>query len=263
MHGGLNVGIGATVSKFHWFGDSWVAGSELEKLVDSMSIKHHTFANLVSKQFGAECKNFGEPGISNDLLSLNFFRVLSEINPQEDTVFFCLTAQHRVSMLSDNQQPLTILPSINDNHRRINEHPHWKEWYRYFDAPENQIFNYERNINLLYHWCKNIGVKFYFVNLFTTVQQTIYDATDQSAWILPKHQSLSEFIFPITDVEFGGLVLEDRSWLTDQQWQTQLEALKKYVYPCYCHPNLEGHNKIARELIQILGQKNTAVNELL
>ena len=243
------------MSKFYWLGDSWVVGSELDLEVPETTKQNYTFAKLVSDYFGAECINLGQPGISNDLLPLILFENINNIDAQNDTVFFCLTSHHRVSMLNDKKHPLTVLPSIQDTSRRDNEHPHWKEWYKYFDTENNQIFNYERNLNLLFHWCKSQQINFYFVNSFTTVNESIFDLTYPANWLLPKNQSLSNFIFPVTDIEFGGIVLEDRSWLTEAQWRDQQQAIDEYIKPCFCHPNLLGHKKIAQEIIKLL-EKN-------
>jgi len=240
------------MKKFYWFGDSWVFGSELELEVSETIKQNYTFAKLVSDYFGVECINLGQPGISNDLLPLILFENINNIDAQNDTVFFCLTSHQRVSMLSDKKHPLTVLPSIQDNNKRDNEHPHWKEWYKYFDNECNQIFNYDRNINLLFHWCKSQQLNFYFMNLFTTVTESIFDVSRPANWLLPKDQSLSNFIFPITDIEFGGIVLEDRSWLTNVQWNQQQEAIAQYIKPCFCHPNVAGHKKIANELINLV-----------
>ncbi len=240
------------MKKFHWFGDSWVVGAELELEVPRHQKQNYTFAKLVSDHYEAECVNLGQLGIGNDLLPLIFFENIKDINAQVDTVFFCLTSHHRVVMLDDKKNPLTILPSIQDHNRRPSEHPHWKEWYRYFDNEYNQIFNYEKTINLLHLWCRSQQINFYFVNLFTTVTESIFDLTESVNWLLPKDQCLSNFIFPITDIEFGGMVLEDRSWLTEQQWRLQQQAIDQYVRPCGCHPNTAGHAKLANELIRLL-----------
>jgi hypothetical protein len=252
LSGGLNAGIGVRMSKFHWFGDSWVVGSELEIQVPLDIVHTCTFAKLVSDYFNAECVNLGQEGISNDLLPLILFENIDNIDTQNDIVFFCLTSHHRVSMLDDKRNPVTVLPSIQDNSRRSNEHPHWKEWYKYFDNEYNQIFNYDRTVNLLSLWCKSRGIRFYFVNLFTTVTGSIFDFTESVHWLLPKNQSLSSFIFPVTDVEFGGMVLEDRAWMTNEQWDSQQQAINKYIKPCFCHPNIAGHKKIASEIIKIM-----------
>ena len=242
------------MSKFHWFGDSWVVGSELELEVQDNVKQNYTFAKLVSDHFDAECVNLGQPGIGNDLLPLILFENIHNINVQTDIVFFCLTSHHRVVMLDDKKNPLTILPSIQDDNRRNTEHPYWKEWYKYFDNEYNQIFNYERTINLLYLWCQSQQIDFYFVNLFTTVTESIFDLTQATRWLLPKNQSLSDCIFPNTDIEFGGIVLEDRAWLTTEQWKQQQQAIKQYIEPCFCHPNVAGHKKLANELIKLVKQ---------
>lgn len=246
------------MSKFYWFGDSWVFGSELEKEpnIQSDKIKNFTFAKLVSDHYNAECINLSEPGTSNDSLPLTLFKNFNNINPVNDTIFLCLTSAVRVSFLDDNGKMLTVLPSIQDQARRPVEHPHWKEWYKYFDSPLQQVFNYERNVNLLYHWCKNANVKFYFLNGLTTHTQTVFDITSDDAWLLPRNKCLANFILPLEDKEFGGLVLEDREWLTDSQWADQQQHINRYINPCFCHPNIAGHHKIAQEIIKLLDSRH-------
>jgi hypothetical protein len=241
------------ISRHYWFGDSWVAGAELEKQgIPTQQTKNYTFANLVSKEFDVECINLGSFGISNNLLPLFFSKIIKDINVKKDKVFFCLTSGHRMSMLDDKGNPLTILPSIQDNYRRPTEHLYWKEWYKYFDTPYQRVYNYESVVNLLYHWCKNIGVDFYFINLFTTETESIIDSTTSDVWLLPKNQCLAKFILPVIDNDIGGLVIEDRAWLTNVQWNQQQQAIEQYIKPCVCHPNLSGHRHIANELIKIL-----------
>ena len=241
------------MKKFYWFGDSWVAGAELDIEAGNNALRY-TFAKLVSDHYQAECVNLGLPGTSNDLLPLLLKDNLKDIDPENDTLFFCLTSSARVSMLDDNNTALTILPSIQDRSRRDSEHPHWKEWYKYFDNKNNQIFNYDRTVNLLSFWCKNLGIKFYILNLFTIVTDSIFDQTSPDDWLLPKDQCLANFIFPVIDIKSGAIVFEDQEWLTNDQWAQQQQAIAKYVRPCQKHPNIAGHQKIANELINIIAQ---------
>ena len=241
------------MKKFYWFGDSWVVGSELDIEAGS-NADRYTFAKLVSDHYQAECVNLGLPGTSNDLLPLVLKDNLKDIDPENDILFFCLTSSARVTMFDDNKQALTILPSIQDKARRHNEHPYWREWYKYFDNKNNQIYNYDHTINLMSFWCKHLEIKFYMLNLFTTVTDSIFDLTSPSDWLLPKDQCLANFIFPVTDIEFGGIVIEDRAWLTNDQWTQQQKAIAQYISPCQNHPNIAGHQKIANKLIKIIEQ---------
>ena len=243
------------MTRFHWFGDSWVVGAELELQVPSHQVKDYVFASLVSRHFEAECYNHGQSGISNNSLPLIFSNALIDINSAADTVFFCLTSSFRMSMLDDNNNSLIILPSINNAARRPSEHPNWKEWYKYFDTPPQRIYNYDCITSFLYHWCKNLGINCYFVNLFTTHSDTIIGSVPPDVWLLPVNQCLSQFILPVLDHEYGGIVTEDRASLTNTQWEIQKQAIEQYVRPCVCHPNIVGHEKMSQGLIDILDIK--------
>jgi hypothetical protein len=245
------------VNKFHWLGDSWLYGYELEKTPGILQhqTKNFSFPKIVSDYFDAKCINLSLPGISNDLLPLIAWENLKNIDSQNDTVFFCLTSPSRVSLFNEQSEPRTVLPSIQDTYRRPSEHPNWKEWYKYFDTAPQQTFNYERNINFLFNWCKNQQLNFYFMNIFTVQTYQIFDQTLSENWLLPKNKCLANCILPVLDSEFGGIVLEDRSWLTNIEWQNQQKAIDQYIKPNYCHPNLLGHKKIAQEIIKLLEQK--------
>jgi len=63
---------------------------------------------------------------------------------------------------------------------------------------------------------------------------------------------LSQFILPVPDQEHGGIVIEDRAWLTNAQWREQKQAIEKYIKPCYYHPNVNGHKEISQGLIKLI-----------
>jgi hypothetical protein len=239
--------------RYYWFGASWLVGEELElQGIPMHQRKKYTFANLVSNEFNVECINLGQSGISNNLIPFFFSNIVNNINVNNDKIFFCLTSSCRMSMLDNDKTPLSILPSIQDNVRRPTEHPYWKEWYKYFDTPPQRVYNYECIVNLLYHWCKNIGVDFYFINVTEIENNSLIDTTTPEVWLLPKNQCVMEFILPVVDKDYGEMVFEDRSWLTDIQWNQQKQAIEQYIKPCFGHPNLIGHRYIADKLINIL-----------
>jgi hypothetical protein len=142
---------------------------------------------------------------------------------------------------------------------RSNEHPHWREWYKYFDTPQQRLYSYETTINLLSQWCQNLGIKFYFLNLFTSESKSILDLTSEDQWLLPKNQCIAQYILPVIDNQVGFIVRDDRVGLPMKKWSKQRMALEKYIKPCFCHPNVDGHRKIADEIINLL-EKNNAKN---
>lgn len=147
---------------------------------------------------------------------------------------------------------LQIIPGTNYN-KTI--HPYVKEWYKYFDTEQQRVYNYDRTINLLYLWAKQLGVKTYFLNLFTTPTHSVMDIVPASSWLVPRNQCVAQFMLNNID-NYNGVVISDNiPELTDIDWQKQKSALEKYVKPGYAHPNVEGHRHISTKLIALLESK--------
>lgn len=64
--------------KFYWFGDSWVKGAELEKLLPAESCQKSSFPQLVSNYYNAECVNLGVNGYGVDCLPWTFIFTTQE-----------------------------------------------------------------------------------------------------------------------------------------------------------------------------------------
>lgn len=227
--------------KYFWFGDSWVAGDELKS--------GKTFAQQVSDTHGVECINLGECGSSIDDLPWQFFQHSNNIG-QDDTVFFCLTASHRVSLFESGQLKRIMPSEMYDLHR---PHPHAAHWYRYFDNLDQRAYNRSRTVNLLYYWCLAQNITAWFCNIFTVETQTSIDTTPDSAWLLPRDQCLAGCLLPVIDST--NLYLSDDAALTDQEWTQQRTAIEKFIRPNWTHPNEQGHQCIAHRLLQELDQR--------
>jgi hypothetical protein len=74
--------------KFYWFGDSWVFGDELELQVAADQRRLHTFATLVSEHYQANCVNLSTCGSSLNSIPLEFNKIVNDIDPAIDRVFF-------------------------------------------------------------------------------------------------------------------------------------------------------------------------------
>ena len=234
--------------KYYWFGDSWVAGDELQLTVPDNTKKQYVFAKLVSDHFGAECINLGENGLSPDVFPLRFNQIISQLE-YNDIVFFCLSSSHRTMLLDDQGNEQQIMPDANGN---FNAHPYTKEWYKYFDTKYQRIYNFDRTVDLLYLWCQSIGIKCYFLNLFTTEPEEVMNIVPDSAWAIPRNQCAAQSILHTIDNDIGMLVVDDNPRLLTVDWERQKELLEKYVRPGKMHPNIEGHRKIAQDLIKQL-----------
>ncbi len=240
----------------YWFGDSWVVGDELELSVDKDTRDQYVFGKLVSDYFNSTSINLGVSGSSIDSLPWEFSKIIDQIKPG-DIAFFCLTAPHRTTVLNDDKIPTQIIPGPNYSKYA---HPYRDEWFKYFDTEYHRCYNYDRTVALLWLWCKHLKVDCFFVNLFTTVTEKLFDIVPDSNWLLPRNQCLSKFIFPLDGNHDGIVVSDDSSFLTIDQWKSQQKYLEKYVRPGYCHPNIQGHRVIADNIIDIL--KNIRGNDV-
>ena len=237
--------------KFYWFGDSWVVGDELEKIVPKQQVQENTFAFLVSDQFGADCVNLGQCGSSINSIPLAFSKVANYINPETDMVFFCLTAGSRTSMFNEYGEFCNILVNSYPSHK---PHPHTSEWFKYFDNPHQRMYNRDSMINLLYMWCQHLNIKCYFLNLFTT-ESSDTAIVPESSWLVPQESCAAEFILNIIDNKYGSVIADDMPELTNEQWKEQSKLVGMYIRPCFAHPNVNGHKKIANELVTILNER--------
>ena len=233
-----------------YFGDSWVFGDELELQVGESSRKKHTFAELVSRHFQARCVNLSSCGSSVSSIPMQFKEIIRDLDPTIDRVFFFLTANHRTCMFDDSGEIKNIL--LSPYSKKHNTHPYQEQWYKYFDNPAQRLYNYDSSINLLYLWCKSIGVTCHFSNIFTVEHESIIDCTPNSAWLLPKNKCIAEWILPVINPNTFSVVTDDHPDLTDDQWKQQKPLVEQYIRPCYAHPNINGHKKIAQHIIDLL-----------
>ena len=228
---------------YHWFGDSWVKGAELELSVPAHEVKNCVFPKLVSDYFGANCKNYGIVGSSTDIIPLNFFKIVNTINT-DDIVFFCLTGRNRISILDNNGDPYFIKASDTDKKSNL--------WYKFFDSKHQAIYNYDKTINLLYLWCKELKIKCYFANIFHKEETEIFNLIPDDRWILPKNHFLAQDIVYINDEVLNEVVSNDMPNITLADWDLQKQMIKKYFSPGKSHPNVDGHKKIAELIIEKL-----------
>ena len=226
--------------KYFWFGDSWVFGDELQS--------GKTFAQIVSDIHNAECINLAQCGSSLDDIPYIFFHHLDAIS-NDDTVFFCLTASHRVSFFESGQLK-RIMPT--EMYLKHQPHPFWRQWYRYFDSPEQRSYNRDKTINLLYYWCLARGINSWFCNIFTQDTNKLIDTTPDTSWLLPRNECLAGCILPVIGQD--NLYLADNENLTHEQWNQQQIAIDKFIRPNFTHPNSNGHQHIAQKIIEKYNQ---------
>ena len=239
--------------KFYWFGDSWVFGAELEKILPDSSWKKSAFPQIVSDLYGAECVNLGVNGNGPDSLIWDFSKVANDIDPDRDRVFFFLSADNRTRMFDERGRLSWI--GFYPGHIPADAHPHWKQYLKYFDNAHQRTYNYDRSVNLLYFWCKSLGIRCYLSNIFTTQPTPMMDNTDPGCWLLPRDQCIATAILPCVD-NSGDPLVNDVPTLSNEQWKLQQPYVEKYIRPCFCHPNVEGHKKIAQTIIELIEKNN-------
>ena len=227
--------------KYFWFGDSWVAGDELEK-------NQPAFPEIVSDCKNAECVNLGQCGASIDDIPYEFFQNQYKLK-QNDVVFFCLTASHRISLFEDGILKRIVPSEMYQKHR---PHSNASQWYKYFDNQQQRSYNRDKTINLLYFWTKQLGIKCWFANIFTIETTSMIDATPDDCWLVPKNDCLASSILPVID-EYN-LYMSDHPDITNQQWKLQQSAIDQFIKPNWAHPNAAGHLKIADTILSRLGQ---------
>jgi hypothetical protein len=245
--------MGCSMSKFYWFGDSWVVGDELENQVDQLHRQQFVYAQLVSDYYRKPCVNLGVSGSSPTSLVYAFNQVAPKLTPQ-DTVFFGLSAYHRMAVFDENGALRQAIPGSNHNAARFE---HTDVWFKFFDNHYQRLYNYDSTINLLYLWAKSLSVTVYFYNIFSTVNdQMLEDLVDTESWLIPKNQCLADFIMHLDGNIHGYVITDDCAEITTTDWQHQQKMLEQYVRPNHAHPNIAGQRKIAQEIIKILDHDN-------
>ena len=236
-------------ANFYWFGDSWLYGSELDPAVRESVV----FPELVSKHYNANCVNLGQESNGPDILILEFSQIAAGLK-SGDIVFFFLSAPHRTFFINDDNEIKRILPCPGFESESF--HDQWETYYKYFDSPMQRLFNYDRTINLLWLWCQKLSVKCYFANIFTTQKSSIMDVVPQDAWLVPKDSCIAEFILPHSSDQMYHALTVDSPCLTTQQWREQEKYIEEFIRPGHSHPNVNGHQQIAKRLIELFDHIN-------
>jgi hypothetical protein len=240
------------MKQFYWFGGSWVSGEELDTIVPREIQQDYTYAKIVSDYYNAKCINLGVNGGGINCIPLIFSKLVDQIDA-DTTMFFCCPPSLRFSLFDESGVIKNILPSKFKQSHKV--HDYSDKWYKYFDNSHQRIYNYDTIINLLHFWCKSLKIKHYFYNDTWSHGSAMIDATDDLNWLVDKRSCIGECILPLIDTTTRELVMYDRPSITTEEWAIQNEYIEKYIKPCWVHPNIEGHKKIAEEIIKRLGTK--------
>jgi len=215
----------------HFFGDSWTAEQcELERFVQQGKFLHPTKSvpALVSEELKLSYINYSRSGSSQS--EMIYYLSKAHMKPGDHAVF-CLTAPSRRFYLDhDNHCNSSYVDSIKD---AINDfHDSW------ISACTCYMFN---------SLCINANVKPWFFSTFNVswskdTHNNIWDQIPSNNWIIPKNQCVIATNF---DPEWFGRFTEFKNTDFFDWLKTRNEQVKKYIYPCEQHPNMEGRKTIA------------------
>lgn len=199
------------MNKLVVFGDSWSAGAELAD-------KELSFPHMLGNILGKQTINLSEPGSSIDeavFYLLQFFENSSILTqPEQFTILFCLTAYSRTMLLTSGEAITQMRPTDSAS----------EKYYKYFYQEDTAKFNLIRNLILIQHICNSYKIPVYFVFNW-----------DEA----PRHALLNnDKIYHKSLINILGMTYEED--LTSQFVNCE--------YIGECHPNIAGHELIAKEL---------------
>ena len=217
---------------FHWFGDSWTYGDELEDT--SLAYPY-----LVSKYFDVECKNHAVNASSIQHMLIQFKQTI--VKPG-DIAFFGLTTEDRNYVYDTH---LHYSANLLKDHRidlELNKH-----WYKYFDSPQQRQHSIASTLDLLKAYCVELDVTPYFYNTFTVSSYKCL-LLENKDWIINPTECLaSEILHIINNVD---VVTNDQHWIKEADWRLHEPLVHKYIKPNYAHPNPHGHQVLSERIIQ-------------
>ena len=195
-------------------GDSWPAGAEL---VD----KSLAFPELVANTLGVASVNLSQESTSADQALYQLINVTrSDFDWSQTMVLFCLTGITR-SMHID-RVPREIHP--------MSDKPASVAYYKYIHSDRLDQFNRIKIILAAQQYCRDLGSRILFV-----------DNWDRS----PKHIAIDHALFynkTLTEI----LNIDQK--LDDLKLDWYKVSQHPYIYPNQCHPNVDGHSLIAKEI---------------
>lgn len=198
------------------FGDSWPAGEELER-------GEKTFGEILSERFNVGFKNYSQPmtSIAHMLLQVNL--AIEDLDPTDNPVaIFCLTSVSRSIRFEDS-----YLPGNWEEIQIARKDPASRAYYQYIHSDKLDQLMTASHLLALQKICQNFKIPDYYVCCWTRPE-----------FFLPGLEKLC--IYPKTLLEI----------LDSSVTHSLLERFTstKYVKMGGCHPNQQGHIKIADTL---------------
>ena len=183
-----------------------------------------------------------------------FKLVCDQLHPG-DYVFVGLTSPDRILIKDGKTRDLALVHALDNFSGYEREKLLIKQWYKYFDSPEQQCYTNTNALDLLKSYCNQFGVHLCLFNLFTTKLNVNCLSVTDNDWIIPNDYCVALEILDVIDNEYYTVIESDREFLTVEQWEQQKLKVEKYIKPNWAHPNVAGHKKIANYLITQIEDK--------
>ena len=230
-----------------WFGDSYTVGSELAYHYGEYRLNNpaHRFVNtererpdlafthIVSSVRNKEYINLGSSGsaIGSQLYKLIKFCKTEYDGSKSYTAFFSLPISDRFFKINNNGEHIIGNGSDCSN-------------YTIMDI-DYVKYNTTITLNTIYLICKEFNIKPWFFSQLLPIE--VFDELDlipPENWLIPKDSWLLK--------EAWGLNEPVLKWRWLRTVMNPPVQFVEYVKPCGNHPNIQGHEKIADLIIQLL-----------
>jgi hypothetical protein len=192
------------------FGDSWPYGEELLP-------GEKTFGEILSNQLDIKFENHSQPMTSVAHMLLQLKSAIENLTPADNPVaIFCITSISRSIRFSGTWEEIQVARSD----------PASRAYYQHIHSDNLDELMVSSHILALQNMCRTFGILDYYV----------------SCWALPK------FLLPGVDQSrvYSQTMLE---MLDSRSPDTLLEIFSKCQYISGCHPNQQGHIKIANTFL--------------
>jgi lysophospholipase L1-like esterase len=219
-----------------WCGDSWTAGAELK------TPNQDRFPTLVSDYLGIDSINLSKSGSSINYLIFKLKQILKikRLFPNHNVVvLFGLTVPGRLCIENENGKKIFVSPNTFD----LTAYTTWAK-----DVFSNKHIQTQTIINLIFlaDQCSKKNIPLKFINTmcnWTDFQGNWFDQyLEESDWLVSLQWSMYSCLFDVGKFDFNKIdILEKTSH--------GKKIIKKYIYPSKNHPNISGHQKIAKILI--------------
>ena len=260
----------------HFFGDSWSAEfSELEwiykiKVQEKMLAENEddysyaskfvkysdydlpneqpkSYPRLIGEILNLEYKNYSK-GASSQMYMLDSL-VKSEIK-ENDHAIFSLTSPARRFYYTENGETQNTFADTDVN--RVNDiEDNWLAAVCCFS---------------IYSYCKQNGVIPWFISTFNVSSNQgekphkLWAEIPDDRWIIDKQRCVVQELF---DPEHFSSTYEE-FWYRNSDWVDWLnknnEQVKKYIRPCYDHPNQHGRRIIAEKIANAISESYCIIN---